>query len=140
MSTPLVICRSRAPQASRQTPGLCRSTCPNGRRRGPQPQDAGAKPDLPRREFNDAARATRTMANRSRRPVSDAVLHAPQRLRALVRARRDLACRAGGVRRMRRGLMVMAMTQTTQLVHQVLFGIGPASGCARWRAADPGGR
>jgi len=91
----------------------------------PQPQDAGAKPDLPRREFNDAARATRTMANRSRRPVSDAVLHAPQRLRALVRGDEIWLVVLAAFVGCGAGVMVWAMTQATQLVHQVLFGIGP---------------
>ena len=57
-------------------------------------------------------------------PLGEAVLHAPQTLRALVRADEIWLVVAGRLRRLRCRVLVWLMTETTQLVHQVLFGIG----------------
>jgi CIC family chloride channel protein len=66
----------------------------------------------------------RDIARRPRRPLSNVVLHAPQVLRALVRADEiwlvALAASIGAFT----GIAVWLMTEATQLVHQVLFGIG----------------
>ena len=82
-------------------------------------------------------RAKQPPARRPRRPFSNAVLHAPQVLRALVRADEvwlvALAALVGGVV----GVAVWMMTEATQLIHELLFGIGPNQRLSAMTTLDP---
>ena len=72
-------------------------------------------------------RATRTAsarAHRHRRQFGDRVLHAPQTLRALVRADEIWLVVLAAFVGCGAGVMVWLMTETTQLIHETLFGIG----------------
>ena len=60
-----------------------------------------------------------------RRPLGEAVLHAPQTLRALVRADEIWLVVLSAFIGCGAGLMDWLMTAVTQLIHQVLFLIGP---------------
>ena len=66
----------------------------------------------------------RAAVHRHRRPLGEAVLHAPQTLRALVRADEIWLVALSAFVGCGAGLLVWGMTETTQLVHEVLFGIG----------------
>jgi chloride channel protein, CIC family len=72
-----------------------------------------------------ANRATSARPHRPRRAFGDAVLHAPQTLRALVRADEMWLVVLAAFVGCGAGIAVWAMTETTQLIHQVLFEIGP---------------
>ena len=75
----------------------------------------------PRHAARLAIAARLAAAGRARRQVNDAVLHAPQTLRALVRADEIwLVVLAGGVGLVT-GLVVVLMSESTQLMHRVLF-------------------
>ena len=91
----------------------------------------GANPiGRPRGSAGDAASlaspppGTGRPPRRPRRPISDALFHAPQTLRALVRADEIWLVLLAAFVGCGAGVSVWAMTQTTQLVHEVLFGIG----------------
>ncbi|MGH7212602.1 MAG: chloride channel protein, partial [Acetobacteraceae bacterium] len=72
-----------------------------------------------------ATRDRTTRPERARRALGEAVLHAPQTLRALVRADEIwLVALAAGVGVLS-GLMVVVMNTLTQLAHQVLFELPP---------------
>ena len=75
-----------------------------------------------RQNDSDTKRAN---SKRHRRPLTNVVLHAPQVLRALVRTDEIwlvvLAAFAGFFT----GFAVWLMTEATQLIHQILFHIGP---------------
>jgi CIC family chloride channel protein len=60
---------------------------------------------------------------RSRRPFGDMVLHAPQTLRALVRTDELWLVVLSAFIGCGAGVLVWLMTETTQLIHEVLFGI-----------------
>ena len=60
---------------------------------------------------------------RARRPFGDMVLHAPQTLRALVRTDEIWLVLLAAFIGCGAGVLVWAMTETTQLVHEMLFGI-----------------
>ncbi|WP_371734248.1 chloride channel protein [Acidisphaera sp. S103] len=66
----------------------------------------------------------RAQVRRPRRPIGSAVLHAPQMLRALVRADEIWLVVLAAFVGCASGIMVWLMTATTQLVHETLFGIG----------------
>jgi CIC family chloride channel protein len=75
--------------------------------------------------------------HRPRRRFGDAVLHAPQTLRALVRTDEIWlvilsACVGVGA-----GVAVWLMTATTQLIHQMLFAIGPGQRLSAMVELDP---
>ncbi|MGA8195465.1 MAG: chloride channel protein [Acetobacteraceae bacterium] len=80
---------------------------------------AGATPAPP------VKRAASTRPHRPRRAFGDAVLHAPQTLRALVRADEMWLVVLAAFVGCGAGIAVWAMTETTQLIHQLLFEIGP---------------
>jgi CIC family chloride channel protein len=63
--------------------------------------------------------------HRPRRAFGDAVMHAPQTLRALVRTDEVWLVVLSAFIGCGAGISVSAMTEATQLVHQLLFGIGP---------------
>jgi CIC family chloride channel protein len=65
----------------------------------------------------------RPAARRPRRPIGSAVLHAPQVLRALVRADEVWLVVLAAFLGCATGIMVWLMTSTTQLIHETLFGI-----------------
>ena len=66
----------------------------------------------------------RRAARRPRRPLGSAVLHAPQVLRAMVRADEIWLVALAAFMGCATGVAVWLMTETTQTVHEVLFGIG----------------
>ena len=74
---------------------------------------------------------------RHRRPFGEAVLHAPQTLRALVRADEiwlvALAAAVGAIA----GLMVTLMTITTFAIHEVLFDLPPGQRLSGAAYLDP---
>jgi CIC family chloride channel protein len=71
----------------------------------------------------DEASTRRAQVRRPRRPLSSAVLHAPQMLRALVRADEIWLVVLAAFVGCASGIMVWLMTATTQIVHEALFGI-----------------
>ena len=79
----------------------------------------------------------RVPARRPRRPIGSVVLHAPQVLRALVRADEIwlvvLAAFIGAMA----GVVVWAMTEATQLIHEVLFDIGRHQHLSAMQSVDP---
>jgi CIC family chloride channel protein len=81
--------------------------------------------------------ARRAPVRRPRRPFGSAVLHAPQVLRALVRADEIwlvvLAAFIGAFT----GATVYLMTETTQLIHQLLFLISPGERLSAMESLDP---
>lgn len=74
---------------------------------------------------------------RPRRPLGSAVMHAPQVLRALVRADEIWLVVLAAFLGCGTGLAVWAMTETTQLVHQHLFHILPSQRLSAMHALDP---
>ncbi len=83
------------------------------------------------------ASARRTTVRRPRRPIGSAVLHAPQVLRALVRADEVWLVVLAAFLGCSTGVMVWLMTSTTQLIHQVLFGIGVTQRLSAMAYVDP---
>ncbi len=71
-----------------------------------------------------SAEQRRAAARRPRRPIGSAVLHAPQVLRALVRADEIWLVVLSAFIGCGTGIAVWLMTATTQRVHELLFGIG----------------
>ncbi len=65
----------------------------------------------------------RAQVRRPRRPIGSAVMHAPQVLRALVRADEVWLVVLAAFVGFGTGIVVWLMTAATQLVHQTLFGI-----------------
>ncbi|PPQ27058.1 chloride channel protein [Rhodopila globiformis] len=84
-----------------------------------------------------ASAADRAAARRSRRPFGSAVLHAPQVLRALVRTDEIWLVVLAAFIGCATGLSVWLMTTTTQMVHQVLFGIGHDERLSAMAVLDP---
>jgi hypothetical protein len=91
-------------------------------------------------------RATATQANntgkrqpvrRPRRPLGLAVLHAPQVLRALVRADEIWLVVLAAFVGCGTGVIVWLMTETTQLIHEILFGIGHSQRLSAMEVLDP---
>jgi CIC family chloride channel protein len=79
----------------------------------------------------------RTQVRRPRRPIGSAVMHAPQVLRALVRADEIWLVVLAAFVGCATGIMVWLMTETTQLVHETLFGIGPTQRLSAMTSLDP---
>jgi chloride channel protein, CIC family len=71
-----------------------------------------------------AGRTASARPQRPRRAFGDAVLHAPHTLRALVRADEIWLVALAAFVGCGAGIAVWAMTETTQLIHEVLFQIG----------------
>jgi CIC family chloride channel protein len=69
------------------------------------------------------AKARAKAHGRTRRPFGDMVLHAPQTLRALVRTDELWLVALSAFIGCGAGVLVWLMTETTQLIHQLLFGI-----------------
>jgi CIC family chloride channel protein len=70
--------------------------------------------------------AARRTVRRPRRPIGSAVLHAPQVLRALVRADEIWLVVLAAFLGCATGIVVWLMTSTTQFIHEVLFGLNHA--------------
>jgi CIC family chloride channel protein len=69
--------------------------------------------------------AIQARAPRHRRPFGEAMLHAPQTLRALVRADEVWLVAVGAFIGTLAGLLVTAMTRGTFLIHTILFALPP---------------
>jgi CIC family chloride channel protein len=79
----------------------------------------------------------RTTVRRPRRPLGSAVLHAPQVLRALVRADEIWLVVLAAFLGCGTGIMVWLMTSTTQLIHEALFLIQPWERLSARATLDP---
>src|SRR6201985_1297574 len=79
----------------------------------------------------------RLQTRRPRRPVGSAVMHAPQVLRALVRADEIWLVVLAAFLGCATGIMVWLMTATTQLIHEVLFGIAASQRLSAMGSLDP---
>ena len=86
------------------------------------PQGARLPDSVASAKAHDTA-PRRTVVRRPRRPFGTAVLHAPLVLRALVRADEIWLVVLAAFLGCATGIMVWLMTGSTQLLHQVLFGI-----------------
>jgi chloride channel protein, CIC family len=84
-----------------------------------------------------ASAAGRNAARRSRRPFGSAVQHAPQVLRALVRTDEIWLVVLAAFIGCATGISVWLMTATTQLVHQLLFGIAHDERLSAMAALNP---
>ena len=84
-----------------------------------------------------AAESRRASARRHRRPFGSAVLHAPQVLRALVRADEIWLVVLAAFLGCGTGISVWLMNATTQIVHQVLFHIRPDERLSAMASLDP---
>src|SRR5271165_1447434 len=76
-----------------------------------------------KREDADRGEREAGGAVRARRPFGDMVLHAPQTLRALVRTDETWLVVLAAFIGCGAGILVWGMTETTQLIHEMLFGI-----------------
>ncbi len=74
---------------------------------------------------------------RPRRPIGSAVLHAPQVLRALVRADEIWLVVLAAFIGCATGIVDWLMNETTQLIHQVLFQIGHSDRLSAMASLDP---
>jgi len=81
--------------------------------------------------------AVRIVVRRPRRPIGSAVLHAPQVLRALVRADEVWLVVLAAALGCATGMSVWLMTATTQLIHETLFGIGHTQRLSAMEHLDP---
>ena len=82
-------------------------------------------PGKPASASQDDVQPRRGTIRRPRRPIGSAVLHAPQVLRALVRADEIWLVVLAAFLGCGTGILVWLMTSTTQLVHETLFLIEP---------------
>src|SRR6201994_2242688 len=91
-----------------------------------------------RASIDPGARRRKRMANRRpRRPLGSAVLHAPQVLRALVRADEIWLVVLAAFLGCATGIAVWMMTETTQLIHETLFGISPNQRLSAMASLNP---
>src|SRR5215469_2469303 len=74
---------------------------------------------------------------RARRPIGDWVLHAPQTLRALVRADEIWLVVLAAIIGCAAGLSVIAMGEFTQRMHEILFRLGPRQHLSSQVSVDP---
>ena len=82
-------------------------------------------------------KTTSARPHRPRRAFGDAVLHAPQTLRALVRADEIWLVVLAAFVGCGAGIAVWAMTETTQLIHELLFQISPGQRLSAMVELDP---
>jgi chloride channel protein, CIC family len=82
-------------------------------------------------------RARTTRPERARRALGEAVLHAPQTLRALVRADEVWLVVLAGVIGAIAGAVVAAMNTVTQLAHTVLYQLPPGEGVSGMVSVNP---
>ena len=84
-----------------------------------------------------AGKTASTRSHRPRRAFGDAVLHAPHTLRALVRADEIWLVALSAFVGCGAGIAVWLMTETTQLIHQVLFRISAGERLSAMVELDP---
>src|ERR1700749_1748363 len=85
----------------------------------------------------DAGATRRAHARRPRRPIGSAVMHAPQVLRALVRADEIWLVVLAAFLGCATGIAGWLMTETPQLIHETLFGISPSQRLSAMASLDP---
>ncbi len=85
----------------------------------------------------DGEGTRRSRGPRPHRPFSNVVLHAPYVLRALVRADETWLVVLSAIIGVVVGIVVWAMTEATQLVHELLFDIGRDQRLSAMRWLDP---
>jgi CIC family chloride channel protein len=98
---------------------------------------AGAETLRAKATAGRAAEAVKAANARSRRPFGDMVLHAPQTLRALVRADEIWLVGLAAVVGCLAGLMVVTMNIASQELHRVLFRVGAQQRLSGMTAIDP---
>jgi CIC family chloride channel protein len=86
---------------------------------------------------HDDSITRRAQVRRPRRPIGSAVMHAPQVLRALVRADEIWLVVLAAFVGCATGIMVWSMTAATQLVHETLFGIAHTERLSAMTWLDP---
>ena len=86
---------------------------------------------------SDETTSRRPQVRRPRRPIGSAVMHAPQVLRALVRADEIWLVVLAAFVGCATGISVWLMTATTQLIHQTLFGITNLERLSAMATLDP---
>src|SRR6476659_2741377 len=84
-----------------------------------------------------AGRTASTRYHRPRRAFGDAVLHAPQTLRALVRTDEVWLVVLSAFIGAGAGVAVWLMTEATQIIHEVLFEIGRGQRLSAMVELDP---
>jgi CIC family chloride channel protein len=84
-----------------------------------------------------AGKAAAARYHRPRRPLGEAVLHAPQTLRALVRADEIWLVVLSAFVGCGAGVAVWVMTETTQLIHELLFRISAGERLSAMVELDP---
>jgi CIC family chloride channel protein len=84
-----------------------------------------------------AGRVAEPAPVRHRRPFGEWVLHAPQMLRALVRTDEIWLVVLAGLVGLAAGLCVTAMSAISQLMHELLYGIGPGERLSGVVAINP---
>src|SRR5215471_5665255 len=84
-----------------------------------------------------AGRTASERYHRPRRAFGDAVLHAPQTLRALVRADEIWLVVLSAFVGCGAGIAVWVMTETTQLIHELLFRISAGERLSAMVELDP---
>lgn len=82
-------------------------------------------------------KAVRPPFRRARRPIGSAVLHAPQVLRALVRADEIWLVVLAAFIGCATGIVVWLMTSSTQLIHELLFRISADQRLSAMTSLDP---
>jgi CIC family chloride channel protein len=85
----------------------------------------------------DETTTRRAQVRRPRRPIGSAVMHAPQVLRALVRADEIWLVVFAAFVGCGTGILVWLMTATTQLIHETLFGIAHTERLSAMASLDP---
>ena len=96
-----------------------------------------ARTPQPGRGVSAAKVTPRITVPRHRRPFGEAVLHVPQTLRALVRADEIWLVALAAVLGCFAGVLVWLMTSGTQLIHELLFNIGPDERLSAMNVLDP---
>jgi CIC family chloride channel protein len=86
---------------------------------------------------NESPTNRRPQTRRPRRPIGSAVMHAPQVLRALVRADEIWLVVLAAFLGCATGIAVWMMTETTQLIHETLFGISPNQRLSAMTSLNP---
>jgi CIC family chloride channel protein len=86
---------------------------------------------------SDETATGRGQGRRPRRPIGSAVTHAPQVLRALVRADEIWLVVLAAFLGCATGIVVWLMNSATQLIHQTLFGIKPTERLSAMASLDP---
>src|ERR1700679_922906 len=103
----------------------------------PLPGKSASKSTSKSASTGHAAGTRRAQARRPRRPIGSAVMHAPQVLRALVRADEIWLVVFAAFVGCGTGILVWLMTATTQLIHETLFGIAHTERLSAMASLNP---